>query len=423
MRAEVIVLLATLVFGIAGVVVFAEARKATLSKGFGNIIRPADLSGVHKLKELDDCIKCHEYTGEIKDEKCFDCHRLIKERLEGKIGYHGTREDPCFECHTEHPRADEEIIEFDEKEFDHDLAAYKLEGKHKDIECEDCHKKRKRTETEEGGYYVGIKFDLCTDCHKDPHKDELGGECEECHTLDGWTGKQLKFDHDKDSKYKLKGKHAKVKCEECHVPRPKTAELGTAQFRDMKFKLCTDCHKDPHDGQFKKDKCQPCHTIKTWKEKDLNFKHDKDSKYKLKDKHKDVKCKECHVPRPKDAELATAQFKEMQFKYCTGCHDDPHKDQFSTKECQPCHTMKTWKEKDLNFKHDKDSKYRLEGKHAKVKCAECHVPRPKTAELATAQFRKMKYKLCADCHKDPHEKVFGSDCLYCHNFKNWKRED
>jgi hypothetical protein len=84
--------------------------------------------------------------------------------------------------------------------------------------------------------------------------------------------------------------------------------------------------------------------------------------------------------------------------------------------------MSGWADKHLNFDHDKDAKYQLEGKHADLECVECHKPKSKDAKLSSAQFRNMKYKVCDNCHDDPHKKNFGDDCEYCHTYSEWKRK-
>ena len=419
MKAEAMFLVLTIALGIVGFMIFNQGRKVSLSKGFNKIIRPNELSGVHKLKEINDCNKCHSYTGELKDEKCLDCHKIIKQRREEQMGHHGKHKGSCIECHKEHPKGlFGKIIKFDEKKFDHNLAAFKLEGKHAEVKCEKCHKRRQRTDEDAGGYYIGVKFELCTDCHKDPHKNGLGEKCITCHTYSGWKGKELKFDHDKDSKYKLEGKHNTVKCVDCHKPQTKEAGLMTATFRGLKYNLCADCHKDPHKNELG-EKCLTCHTYSGWKGKEVKFDHDKDSKYHLEGKHKTVKCVECHKPRPQNAALATAILRGLKYKLCDDCHKDPHKETLGEK-CLSCHTYVGWKGKELKFDHDRDSKYHLEGKHKTVKCVECHKPLTKDAPLGTTVLRGLKYKLCDDCHKDPHKEALGEKCLTCHTYVGWK---
>ena len=126
MKAEIVILILAIFLGVAGFRVFYEGKKATLKRGINSIITPDELSPAHRLKEINRCTVCHDYTGELKDDKCFRCHKKIKERMEKKIGYHGDRKDPCRKCHREHPGILGKIIKLDQKKFDHNLALYKL---------------------------------------------------------------------------------------------------------------------------------------------------------------------------------------------------------------------------------------------------------------------------------------------------------
>ena len=420
MKMEIIILILTFVLGFAGLKIFNAARRASLARGFDALIAPNDLSKAHQIKEIDKCDKCHALTGEIKDENCLKCHKIIQQRKEGAIGYHGKNKGPCRKCHKEHPGVVGKIIKLDQEKFDHNLADFKLEGKHREVKCDKCH--RRWSTGEDHGFYIGIKHDACTDCHKDPHRSELGDKCNTCHTVAGWKGRELRFDHDRDSKFRLEGKHRNLKCVECHHPRPKDAALATALFKNLRYDQCADCHKVSHKAEIPDDKCKTCHNMISWKGKDLLFDHDRDSKFKLEGKHKTVKCVECHQPRPKGAALATALFKNLKHDLCKDCHKDPHKSELGDK-CKSCHTMNAWKGKDLVFDHERDSKFHLEGKHKTVKCVECHQPRPKGAALSTAEFKNLKHDLCKDCHKDPHKSELGDKCKSCHTMNGWKGKD
>ena len=66
----------------------------------------------------------------------------------------------------------------------------------------------------------------CVSCHKkdDPHRGQLGPNCETCHNERGWRQK-VAFDHDL-TRFPLIGHHGLVPCEESHrtrrsrIPRP-----------------------------------------------------------------------------------------------------------------------------------------------------------------------------------------------------------
>ena len=81
--------------------------------------------------------------------------------------------------------------------------------------------------------------------------------CELCHTPNGW--KIWKFDHATQTEFPLRGAHADVTCESCHLePVPDKPSLATG---------CNACHgaEDPHRGAFGKS-CERCHSEQSWRD-------------------------------------------------------------------------------------------------------------------------------------------------------------
>jgi hypothetical protein len=330
-----------LVGGGSGNEALAEVTKPGLKRGFESIVNPGELSKAHRIKEIQDCTKCHEYYGEIPESKCFACHKIIQKRREAGAGYHGKKRDKCIHCHKEHPSAAGSIINFDKDKFDHTAAVFPLEGKHKDVKCEKCHT---RKASEDGGnpagYYVGLRHASCLDCHKDVHKGGFGEKkCETCHSTAGWKGDDLKFAHDRDAKFKLEGKHRTVKCVKCHKATTKDGSLYVASFK-TKHASCADCHKDPHRGEIKRS-CAACHTANDWRNT-LTFDHGRDTDYRLEGKHRSVKCVKCHRTGKKDGLLDVTSFRIDKYGLCAPCHKHKHKGTFIV-TCDTCHTFDTWK--------------------------------------------------------------------------------
>ena len=58
-------------------------------------------------------------------------------------GFHGLSDDarqtPCASCHTDHEGRDADIVQLDERAFDHDFTDFPLLGKHGETECSECH--------------------------------------------------------------------------------------------------------------------------------------------------------------------------------------------------------------------------------------------------------------------------------------------
>src|ERR1700739_312907 len=55
----------------------------------------------------------------------------------------------------------------------------------------------------------------CQDCHADIHRRQLGANCEQCHTVRGWTVTVQQI-QDHNNRFPLTGAHAAVDCDACH---------------------------------------------------------------------------------------------------------------------------------------------------------------------------------------------------------------
>jgi hypothetical protein len=97
-------------------------------------ISPGKLSESHAhLRQ--SCRSCHFTAGEdglISQEfsqlssSCISCHQdLHNGQFEGRGG------KDCLKCHG--------FDEWSASKFDHDQTAFKLDGKHKDLACQQCH--------------------------------------------------------------------------------------------------------------------------------------------------------------------------------------------------------------------------------------------------------------------------------------------
>jgi hypothetical protein len=391
-------------------------------------ISPGPLSKAHaSLTGTTQCNSCHLFGASSPTFKCLECHKEIADDLANKHGYHfqmrmqNPNGKDCVRCHLEHNGENFNLIHWEpsQKKFDHKLTGYTLEGKHASLDCQKCHTPAHMLPSLKGlikykdpsKSFFG-QATTCTPCHTDPHKGQLGNECTKCHNVEDWKAAK-EFDHSK-TRYPLTGLHTKVACEKCHKP---DVPGGPARYRDMKFAACSDCHLDPHRGEFKKS-CDSCHTTSGWKNilPGNGFDHSK-TKYPLVGKHQQVACTACHLK---------ADFKkELPFANCKDCHTpDPHKGQFDPRpkqgECAECHTVDGWKPSLFGVKEHDTSKYPLRGQHIKVECAKCHIPAGKDT------IYKVKFASCTDCHKDPHDKQFAAApynnrCEDCHTVADWHR--
>jgi hypothetical protein len=398
------------------------------ARGASAQISPGPLSKAHSsLHGTTQCSSCHQFGASTPTFRCLDCHKEIAESLAQKHGYHANLQmgnpngKDCVRCHLEHNGEDFHLIHWDvpPQKFDHKLTGYKLEGKHAPLACEKCHtpthmfpayqpliKNKDLTKS-----YMGLSA-TCTPCHTDPHKGQLGNDCTKCHNVESWKAAK-DFDHSK-TRYPLTGLHIKVACEKCHKA---DTPGGPARYNDMKFSKCSDCHLDPHKGEFKKA-CDSCHTTSGWKNMlpGFDFDHSK-TKYPLLGKHQEVSCVACHL---------NGDFKkEIPFAQCVDCHKpDPHKGQFEARpkkgECAECHTLDGWKPSLFGVNEHDTSQYPLKGKHIKVDCAKCHIPAGKDT------IYKVKFAQCTDCHKDAHDNQFAAApnnnrCENCHTVVDFHR--
>jgi len=327
----------------------------------------------------------------------------------------------CVRCHLEHNGTDFHLIhwEIPPKQFDHKLAGYPLDGKHAQLACQACHAAKNIAPGERSliqdkdlsKSYMGMS-QQCVSCHEDYHKGQLGRDCASCHNTSEWKAAK-QFDHSK-TRYPLTGLHIQVACEKCHKP---DVPGGPARFKDMKFAACAACHVDPHHGEFK-ETCEHCHTTAGWKKLPPSFVFDHSkTKYPLLGKHATLSCIACHVG---------GDFKKpLPFEQCADCHKpDPHSGQFAERpkkgECAECHNVEGWKPSLFGVQEHTTSKYPLEGMHAKVECAKCHIPAGKET------IYKVKFAACLDCHKDAHDNQFAAKpyenrCEPCHTVTDFHR--
>jgi hypothetical protein len=189
------------------------------------------LSGEHVQV---NCVSCHTNARTLADftsmsQDCVACHQ----QDDAHFGSFGA---DCSACHS--PEA------WKPAKFDHNLAAFKLEGEHAEAACEDCH---------QNGVYKGTPID-CYSCHaqEDEHGGRFGTDCGACHAPTDWDN--AAFDHSR-SAFPLTGSHERVQCEKCHQ---------AAQFAGLSSS-CVSCHTDPafHLGVFGLS-CEACHSTTAW---------------------------------------------------------------------------------------------------------------------------------------------------------------
>jgi len=321
------------------------------------------------------CDDCHVDTSQaFSQDTCVGCHQdldatwMASHTLDFGLD--------CLACH-------DGIDTYGER-FDHQAAAFPLEGLHVDLACSTCH-----TGANDLDDLRATPTD-CVDCHAadDTHQGSLGADCAGCHTPADWGTASL--DHNLTD-FPLVGGHLDLACETCHVGGQLS---GTPT-------MCVDCHSadDPHAGKFGTD-CATCHTAEDWSIIiDESFDHSLTS-FSLTGAHARVAtCASCHKGGQFTGTPTT----------CAGCHapDDAHGGAFG-KNCSSCHSTDAWKP--ANFDHGQTA-FRLTGRHASVTCTKCHI----NGVYAGTP------KSCVACHAsdDTHNGAFGTDCGSCHKPSSW----
>jgi hypothetical protein len=333
------------------------------------------LEGRHLFAKCTACHANERYKNTPKN--CYGCHR----RDDDTKGHKGRFGRKCESCHN----AERWTISL----FNHDKSTdFPLAGKHRFAKCTACHK---------GSLYKEKLKTNCYACHKNDddkkgHKGRFGTKCDSCHTPRDW--KRVTFDHNRHTKFPLRGKHGQAKCAACHK--------GILYQESLKT-TCFSCHEkdDAHKGQEGKQ-CGRCHNEQSWKGK-IFFDHGL-SRFPLLGKHADVPCEDCH---------RDTTFKDASTE-CWACHqkDDVHKRRLGT-FCEQCHNARDWRQWD--FDHDRRTRFRLDGAHDRLGCLACHKrPAKKKIQLGTA---------CLSCHRteDIHAGAFGPFCDRCHVTSSFRK--
>ncbi len=454
---------------------------------------------VHNKTVSSDCLHCHSYqgwknlafdhvknaefklTGKHLDAKCELCHprNEVKEKVGDTekvyqvLKFKPIKSEQCLDCHFDVHKKQFKGQECDschtlekgwkEYTFRHESDKYrgfKLEGKHKESECEKCHERNEivylefeMDKTVSVGKFKLLEFKNCKNCHYDVHKGKFKKQkCDDCHSLEkGWKENTFKHESEKNRGFKLEGKHKDIDCIKCHEQGEirysefKTdKKLSISIFKDIESDKCISCHYDIHERKFKDRNCDACHSLeKSWKEYTFRHESTKYRGFKLEGKHKDVDCTKCHEQGEirysefkTDKKLSISIFKDIESDKCISCHFDIHKGQFKDRNCDACHSVeKGWKENTFTHESEKYKGYKLEGKHKKVECEKCHKRTEiiysefKTEKKVLAgSFKSLKNKECGECHKDDHkgsfkeiEKVENVTCTSCHSVENeWK---
>jgi hypothetical protein len=120
---------------------------------------------------------------------------------------------------------------------------FALDGQHGRIGCSECHAPLFPPD-EFGRTWQAALGTSCASCHADPHGgqfqvDGVQQDCAKCHRA-GDAFAELRFDHDRDSRFALGDAHAGIECTQCH-PLFQVGETELVRYRPLPSE-CVDCH-------------------------------------------------------------------------------------------------------------------------------------------------------------------------------------
>ena len=304
---------------------------------------------------------------------CSDCHE------DGHMGQ--LRPTPpakvvaCEGCHTVNAFVPARY-EFEQ----HQQLTFTLEGAHATASCRDCHaideglaaripaavRQRLRARRRPERFSFAVLHPkkapaLCGGCHEDVHRgqfreglhapapsagDRQSDGCASCHQPSSFTA--LTFNHDRDSRFPLTGKHAQTPCAGCHRVERAGAGPPFVRYRPLDLR-CGSCHTDVHQGQFlastppasatrskarseksrgdKARACDFCHKTASWKATLFEHNDPAFSSYELDGSHEQVACAKCHPTVQIAGEIDTVRYRPLP-RACEKCHVDFHHGEF-----------------------------------------------------------------------------------------------
>lgn len=312
---------------------------------------------------------------------------------------HGEIALDCSECHTTEGWSP--IRE--SPDFDHAETGFDLRQGHADADCVSCHE----------SLIFSFVPTACVDCHRDPHRGELGFDCEACHSPSSWDNRRAIWDVHGATLFPLTGVHATLDCAACHR-RQAPFEYALTPTE------CFTCHvedyqraDDPnHVAAGFPTECQVCHNTMEWDDAEFEggFGFDHSALFQLSGAHASLDCEDCHANgfggTPSD---------------CVGCHlgdyqattDPNHQQAGIGTTCENCHGTSTWEGAVV------EHPFLLTGSHRALDCEDCHIGGV-FAGTSTD---------CVGCHRADYNATtnpqhaqagIGTNCEDCHGTSTWE---
>ncbi len=347
------------------------------------------------------CTRCHLTLrfGELRlpATECGSCH----------VDVHlGNLSNECVACHNTSSFNDVPGGSL------HTRTSLPLTGSHLQISCESCHA------DDTGGAYTTLNPD-CAACHLDDYENAVSldhvaagfpTDCRACHNTLAFGGGI--FDHLAVSGgFELRGAHARIPCESCHiVPGFEPIYPGVTD-RD-----CFECHQEDyepeHGGSDFPTECTLCHNTEDFGEAD--FDHTLVG-FPLEGIHQQLDCSACHR-QPGNEPI----FNPSGPDDCVACHLDDYSGEHGASgfptDCTLCHTPTRWT--DATFlDHDVLFFPVNSGKHRGrwSGCQTCHTIPDDFSTFTCFECHQHEKSRMDDKHADEPGYVYDSRvCIQCH---------
>jgi hypothetical protein len=267
-----------------------------------------------------DCDGCHtDAHGGFFDDVVGDIFARAPAPVHGQ----------CELCHTTNVFAEILSPGFDHARF----ADFPIRGAHAEGECSACHVPAAKPD-ESGRTFGRVEehfgeFKGCVTCHTDPHGDqfdkpgmpaEIDGraDCARCHDEASFRSQPHGFDHGQWTGFDLVGEHDTA-CSACHEPLRQADAIGRTWKRSAGAR-CSDCHIDPHAGQFSGERAKDCAACHTDSQPTFSsFNHDRDSLFPLREQHEGLACDKCHKTQTDAEGFDVVRYRPLG-RECVHCH-------------------------------------------------------------------------------------------------------
>jgi hypothetical protein len=258
----------------------------------------------------------------------------------------------CDTCHTV---AGFTPVRYEREQ--HAKTQFPLGGAHAAVACRSCHpndehltaqiptevRKRLAQQRRPERFSLALLHpkkspEVCSSCHEDPHRgqfldDKNTSDCVACHKTTSFT--DLKFDHDKQTRFPLTGKHKQAACAGCHKTEKPVRGSAFVRYKPVGT-ACGGCHADIHQGQFLAARserggsdqghvrdCDFCHETKGFKPTLFDHSQRRFTSFALEGKHAQVKCAGCHPEVRVSLTITTVRYRPVPHA-CEECHVDYH---------------------------------------------------------------------------------------------------